>query len=235
MIATEHEASSRRARRENRRWGKQAGKSIKKSPSSLIPPKKGRRGGARAIERQNKAAHTTAVPRIEKQKETHRKAREILYPINPEAINREQGATHNPHNPSTPRTRQASRPTREGDGNRKERKNGNHRTSEAANILRPVRFSSSHPTPHEMTPSSHPPPSPHSAKRLPDPSDIVRSAPPRSTCRRAGRNNTASKQRRHMITPSRRHPSASSHPPPHRQAEADNRTGNRDRHGTPRT
>lgn len=57
--------------------------------------------------------------------------------------------------------------------------------------------------------------------------------PPRSPCRRAGRDDTVSKQRRHMITPSRRHPSASSHPPPHRQAEADNRTGNRDRHGTP--
>lgn len=47
--------------------------------------------------------------------------------------------------PHPARDRQADR--REGDGNRKERKNGNHRTSEAANLLRPVRSSSSHPLP----------------------------------------------------------------------------------------
>lgn len=49
----------------------------------MIPQEKGRRGRARAIERQNKAAHTSTVPRKEKQKETL-KARETIYTTAPE-------------------------------------------------------------------------------------------------------------------------------------------------------
>lgn len=139
--------------------------------------------------------------------------------------NREPHTIRAIHPPHPARDRQADR--REGDGNRKERKNGNHRTSETTNLPRPVRSSSSHPnTPRTRRhQAAHPPLPHHRSSAEPTQAACYRSfrLPPRPPCRRAGRDETASKQRRHLITLSRRHQPHIIRPHPH---------GNRNKHGT---
>lgn len=140
-----------------------------------------------------------------------------------------------------PYTEQASRPTREGDGNRKERKNrknGNHGTSEATNLLLPV-------VPHHLirTPCTrqhqadrHRRPAASIPHRLSEPPAIIRSASlPRPPCRRAGRDETASKQRatHDNVQPQ---PLLSLISLDASVSAGDKQShGNRDRHGTPRT
>lgn len=74
--------------------------------------------------------------------------------------------------------------------------------------------------PHETTPSRPPSPSSH-LHTSPHPRAAHHRSfrlPPRPPCRRAGRDNTASKQLRHLITNIRRHPPHLIRPLPHRPA-----------------